>query len=296
MSAPGTIGGATALQEIARAKVNLTLRVRGRLANGYHALDSVVVFADFGDSVRLNPAPACSVEASGKFAAAIEGENLVARAVEAVREQAPGVRLGHFDIDKRLPVAAGLGGGSADAAAALRLIRRHNPEIAAGIDWGRAAARVGSDVSVCLESRTALVWGTGQHVRPIDGLDRMPAVLVNAGEVVVPDKTRRVFAALSAPALDAEPGAPPPPPSQGGLRAWLLAAGNDLEPAALGLFTGMDAVGRVLRAQPGCFLARMSGAGPTWFGLFDDEPAAEAAARAISAARPSWWTQSCLLG
>lgn len=289
-------GASTTLHETARAKVNLTLRVRGKLANGYHALDSLVVFADFGDTVSLHPGPECSVEATGAFAAGIDGENLVARAVDAVRRQIPDVRLGRFAIDKQLPVAGGLGGGSADAAAALRLVRRHNADKAGRIDWLQAAARIGSDVTVCLESRTALVWGTGQHVRPIDGRDSMPAVLVNAGEAIVPDKTRRVFAALAAPGLAAEPCGPPPPPAGREFGSWLLAAGNDLEPAALGLFPGMEAVGRALRAQPRCFLARMSGAGPTWLGLFDDKPAADAAARAIAAAHPAWWVRACVLG
>lgn len=281
------------LQEIARAKINLSLRVLGRLPNGYHAIESLIVFADIGDELGFTPGPEATVETTGPFAAEIDGENLVSRACTAVAAAHPSVRLGRFAIEKRLPVAAGLGGGSADAAAALRLIRRHNPEIAERIDWPAIAASIGADVTVCLESCPAQAWGMGERIRTMHDLPRLHAVLVNAREPVPADKTRQVFAALRAspiPHVVEEPGAPGP-----NLLDWLQVHGNDLESAARSLFPTMTEVAAALQRQGGSRLVRMSGAGPTWFAIYDDQASARTAAAALAADHPSWWiSQACL--
>lgn len=282
------------LQDLARAKVNLTLRVLGRLPNGYHALESLIVFADFGDLVRLAPGAAHGVDVHGSFAHEIDGENLVTRAADAAAASCPAIALGRFEIEKSIPVAAGLGGGSADAAAALRLIRSHNQAHTSAVDWGAIAAGIGADVPACLLSRPVMVWGAGEQLRPVSGVPPLPAVLVNARLPVPADKTHRVFAALGAPALTSAPAPPVPPPADH-LLDWLAARPNDLEPATLGLIPGTTAVADALRRQRGCRLTRMSGAGPTWFGIFDNAEAAQAAAAAISHDYPAWWVRAARL-
>ncbi len=187
----------TAIREIARAKVNLTLSVLGRRPDGYHEIESLVTFADFGDVVSLEPGPATSVTTRGPFAAAIDGPNLLDRALALLREAAPGLHLGAVTLEKNLPVAAGLGGGSADAAALLRAVRRANPELAGSVPWDAVAARLGADVPVCLAGRPALISGIGQTVQPLaHDLPAMAAVLVNPRQ---PLATAAVYRALDAP-------------------------------------------------------------------------------------------------
>src|SRR5262245_15078322 len=152
------------LQDIGRAKLNLTLEVLGRRPDGFHELRSLVAFARIGDMIELTPDAALSLSIEGPFAAALSGDNLILRAAEAAHAHAPGLKSGHFHLTKHLPVAAGLGGGSADAAAALRLLSRANPgslseEMIAGL-----AARLGSDITVCVASRPALMTGRGELV------------------------------------------------------------------------------------------------------------------------------------
>jgi 4-diphosphocytidyl-2-C-methyl-D-erythritol kinase len=283
------------LRELARAKVNLTLCVRGRLPSGYHALESLIAFADFGDEVTLTPDARTSVVADGPFADAISGENLVARAAEIASAACPGLKTGRFQVTKHIPVAAGLGGGSADAAAALRLLARLNAKSPADQNWSQLAAGVGADVPVCLVSRTAIVSGSGERIALGPDLPQLWVVLVNALSTVPADKTRRVFAALDATAIDAPPP-PPAAPGAGEFRAWLESHGNDLEPAAEATIPGMGTVRQALAEQANCRLARMSGAGPTWLGLFDDEPQARAAATSIAARHPGWWVCASCLG
>lgn len=282
------------LKDIARAKINLTLRVLGKLPNGYHALESLVMFADFGDQLSLDPDRAFGVDVTGPFATAIAGQNLVVQAAAAVSKAAPGASLGRFAIDKQIPVAAGLGGGSADAAAALRLLRTLNADMADRIDWAGIAACIGADVPACLSSRPAMVWGYGERLLPVESWPELSAVLVNAMQPAPADKTRRVFAALGAPALASELLAPSLPPADDHMD-WLSAQANDLEAPASHVLPGEDAVAAALRQQPGCRLVRMSGAGPTWFAIFDGAAAACAAAQAIASANPAWWVRTVRL-
>jgi 4-diphosphocytidyl-2-C-methyl-D-erythritol kinase len=284
------------LTETARAKVNLTLRVLGRRADGYHELESLVAFADIGDEVILRVGGRPAVTVDGPYATAIDGENIAARALEALAEASPALVLGGVHIEKRLPVAAGIGGGSADAAAVLRAVRRANPGLSSDFDWPALAASLGADVPVCLASTAQLMWGIGRETAPVQALPLLPAVLVNPG---VPLATAAVFRALDAgpaPARIAAPSVPGPFPDIGAVAAYVNASGNDLEPAAKTLCPAIGAVLAALGDAPGVVLARMSGSGPTCFALLQTAEAAEAAARRIGADQPGWWAVATTLG
>ncbi len=278
-----------ALIETANAKVNLTLRVLGRRPDGDHELESLVAFADIGDLVTLDSGAPVAVTMRGPFAAAVDGPNIATRALELVRAAAPDLVLGAVTIDKRLPVAAGIGGGSADAAAVLRAIRRANPELAPAVEWHRIAAALGADVPVCLEGAVQFMWGTGRDTRVLPALPRLPVVLVNPG---VPLSTGSVFRALAAAPV--EPAATPPDlpgpfPNRKALLAFMLANDNDLQPPAIAQCPAVGTVLDALRAVPGARIARMSGSGPTCFAIFRRLSEAEDAVTLLRRAEPGWW-------
>jgi 4-diphosphocytidyl-2-C-methyl-D-erythritol kinase len=282
--------------ETARAKVNLTLRVLGRRADCYHELESLVAFADIGDEVTLHVGAPLGVTVNGPYAAAIDSENIAARVLEALAETIPSLVLGRVHIDKRLPVAAGIGGGSADAAAVLRAVGTANRGGDFAAELPRLAASLGADVPVCLASKAQLMWGIGREIAPVPALPPLPAVLVNPG---LPLATAAVFRALSAPPAPARlrpPCVPDPFPDLAAVATYVNAHGNDLEPAARGLCPAIGAVLAALGSAPGALLARMSGSGPTCFALFETAEAAEMAARRIRADKPAWWTVSTTLG
>jgi 4-diphosphocytidyl-2-C-methyl-D-erythritol kinase len=283
-----------AARELARGKINLTLGVRGRRADGYHEIESLVTFAAIHDVVTLEPGGAGGVAVAGPFARYISGENLLVKAMAFLREADPELRLGPVRLEKNLPVAAGLGGGSADAAALLRAVRRANPGRAADFPWSEIAARLGADVPVCFGDRPALVCGVGHDVVPVRSLPPTHAVLANPG---VPLPTGRVFAALGADPAPAHGSAPAPPefPRLERLLDYMGARGNDLERAALALAPAIGEVKSALRAQSGCLLAAMSGSGPTCFGVYHDRESARRAADSIAAAYPAWWVRSTAL-
>jgi 4-diphosphocytidyl-2-C-methyl-D-erythritol kinase len=280
----------------APAKVNLTLRVRGRTAHGWHDLASLVAFAGVGDHLRLIPdGPlALDIVGDGDAAAALPpaaGDNLVLRAATTLAAALPGLSVGRFVLSKRLPVAAGVGGGSADAAAALRLLARHNgialdhPAIVA------AAQAVGADVTVCLEPRGRYFFGRGEEVTPPIGMPPLPAVLVNPR---VPLATAAVFAGLGLQRGDAGPSAglaegPRHFADAAALLTWLAGEMNDLEPPASALVPKVAAALAALGETAGCRLARMSGSGATVFGLFADRRLAVRAARRLRRDHPQWW-------
>lgn len=284
--------------ELARAKVNLTLRVLGRRPDGYHALESLVTFADCGDVLKLAPDTEPAVAAHGPFAGDITGENLVVAALDRLKLAEPGLRFGRITIEKNLPVAAGLGGGSADAAAAIRAVRRANPAHANTVDWEGIAASLGADVPVCLENAPSLMWGIGEKLRPAPGLPRLPAVLVNPG-AAPPDKTRQVFLRLAAPPLPGQPPDPDPLPSFGSpddFIAYLAGHQNDLAVPACDLMPACSRAEAALAGCAGCRLVRMSGAGPTIYGIFDTAEASHSAADALSRSYPDWWVRAVVLG
>jgi 4-diphosphocytidyl-2-C-methyl-D-erythritol kinase len=282
--------GQPVLEELARAKVNLTLRVLGRRADGYHGLDSIVAFGDVGDVVRLLPGAPTRVCVTGAFASEIVGENLAARALAMLQTAEPRLTLGEIAIEKRLPVAAGLGGGSADAAAVLRLVRLLNAELAAEIDWEEIALALGSDVLVCLGSRSCRMQGRGDVLTPLPYEIQVPAVLVNAREKMPADKTARMFKMLNADELDDADEA-----DKGDAFVHFADGMNDLEVVAAAQFESVRIVLRRLRRMERARWARMSGAGPSCFAVFDTIAGAESAAKEIAEMEPSWWVQATTL-
>jgi 4-diphosphocytidyl-2-C-methyl-D-erythritol kinase len=282
----------------APAKVNLTLRVLARRPDGYHELESLVVFADFGDRLTFARGGDLALTVHGPSAAAAGdgGDNLVHKAARALAALRPDIALGAFDLDKRLPVAAGLGGGSSDAAAALRLladangIPRDDPALHA------AARSTGADVPVCLDPRPRIMRGIGERLSPPLSLPPLPAVLVNPG-VALP--TKAVFAGWKV--SPQAPGQLDEPALQklSGARELLEHVGrqtNDLEPPAVALQPSIAHVLAALRDAPGCVLARMSGSGATCFGLFGTPDAALAAEKVLSLREPKWWVKATTFG
>lgn len=287
------------ISEIARAKINLTLRIIGRRSDGYHELDSLVAFADFGDVVSLTVGAPIGVTVDGPFASRIVGENLLRRALYHLADIQPALRLGSVRLEKNIPVAAGLGGGSADAAALLRAVRRANPEHKSHVDWLALAARLGADVPVCLAGEATRMSGIGEKLQPVDRLPRVAAVLVMPDVMPPADKTRQVFAKLAAPAAIATQTSAPPAlrfKDPEAVLAFVAAHGNDLAGAAQAIMPGVRQAEHALAAQAGCRIARMSGAGPSCFGLFATHDEATMAARALSLAHPDWWIRQVKLG
>lgn len=285
------------LAEDAPAKVNLTLRVLGRRVDGYHALESLVAFARFGDRLTLEPGGELGLRVRGPTAeqAGSEADNLVLKAARALARERPGLRLGAFVLTKRLPVAAGLGGGSADAAAALRLLARANRMAPGDPRLMRAARRTGADVPVCLEPLARAMAGIGDRLSPPIALPALPAVLINPGVAL---STRDVFVRLARPRLPGGRRAgltQKVPTDRAALFAYLADHGNDLESAAAALAPAVPRVLRALRRAEGCRLARMSGSGATCFGLFDSARAATGAAQALAEAHPRWWVKATVL-
>jgi 4-diphosphocytidyl-2-C-methyl-D-erythritol kinase len=286
------------LVERAPAKVNLTLAVLGRRTDGYHLLDSLVVFAREGDRLTFAPGKTLSLTVRGLTArqAGPPDDNLVLKAAKALAAEIPGLKLGRFTLDKRLPVAAGLGGGSSDAGAALRLLARANRLKLDDKRLQNVARRVGADVPVCVDPRPRRMRGIGEVLSAPLKIQKLAAVLVNPG-VAVP--TRDVFAMLALKPGRAVPAAKRAralPRDRDGLIEHLAGERNDLEPPAIKLQPVIARVLDALRKQPGCMLARMSGSGATCFALFTSSRAAGAAARSISAARPRWWVKATTLG
>jgi 4-diphosphocytidyl-2-C-methyl-D-erythritol kinase len=279
----------------APAKVNLTLHVVGRRPDGYHRLESLVAFAGAGDTLRLAPGPGLALTVEGPTAglAGEAADNLVLRAARLLAERVAGLRAGTFRLVKRLPVAAGLGGGSSDAAAALRLRARRNglrPDDPRVVE---AARRAGSDVPVCLDPRARMMGGAGEELGPALRLPPLFCVLANPGVAVA---TPAVFRRLGLVPGEGLSGARHPAVAgSDDLVATLAAARNDLEPPARALQPVIGAALALIGATPGCLLARMSGSGATVFGLFADCRAAARAARAVKAAQPGWWVKPTVL-
>lgn len=266
--------------ELAPAKVNLTLHVTGRRSDGLHTIDSIVVFPRLGDVVRVEPGRGLSLRVEGPFAQDIvnETDNLVLRAATLIRRRGRGAIL---RLTKSLPVASGLGGGSSDAAATLRLLARiwqtRLPEIS-------EVQRLGADVPVCIGARSVRMRGIGEVLEPL-AIPTFWIVLVNPG---VPVATGAVFAALS------EFGNLPMPDvpgfsDAGALFDFLAEQRNDLEAAAAAIEPSIADVLGALTVQRGCRLARMSGSGASCFGLFLQENAALEAREALRRERGSWW-------
>ncbi len=286
---------------LAPAKINLTLRVFGRRRDGFHELESLVAFAPFGDRLTLWPDGPLDLEVSGAMAAGAGplADNLVLRAARALAARIEGLRLGRFALVKRLPSGAGLGGGSADAAAALRLIAKVNRLALEDPRIHDAARATGADIPVCLDPRPRIMRGIGEILSAPLVLPRLGILIVHPA-LALP--TGPVFKALGlAPgeqllARSAARSVSPPASEPDALLAWLAAERNDLEQAAISIAPQVADALEAIAELPGCRLARMSGSGSACFGLFDSSSAAAAAGRRLTAAHPSWWVRAGLLG
>jgi 4-diphosphocytidyl-2-C-methyl-D-erythritol kinase len=291
------VSSTDSLVENAPAKVNLTLRVLGRRADGYHEIESLVAFADFGDTLSLVPGDGLALAVHGPQAGAAGGteDNLVLKAARALAERASGIRLGAFALDKRLPVAAGLGGGSSDAAAGLRLLARANELSADDPRLYAAAAATGADVPVCLDPRPRIMRGIGEILSPALDLPPLPAVLVNPGVALA---TKSVFAAWTPTVAAYEPwdsAVLATIKARDEFVRLLMRQSNDLEYSALGLTPAIAQVLHALRSLPGRRLARMSGSGATCFAVFSSAADAIQAAAALRAEHPQWWVRATAL-
>lgn len=282
------------LSALAPAKINLFLHVGPLDADGYHPLSSLVAFADVGDRVTVEPADRLSLTVTGPFGEglAAEADNLILRALRALGEATeagePPLKV---TLEKRLPIAAGLGGGSSDAGAALKLARQ-----ALGLDLDDAALEavagvIGADGPMCLRMRTAWAEGRGDVLTDEPRLPPLHAVLFNPG---VPSPTGAVYRAYDAgpPRAAAHALAWPDPPADWSPAAvidWLAGLRNDLQPPAEALTPAIGEAVRAVAATPGVALARMSGSGATVFGLCRSSADAAAAAASLSAAHPAAW-------
>ncbi|VTZ24963.1 4-diphosphocytidyl-2-C-methyl-D-erythritol kinase [Methylocella tundrae] len=286
------------LRERAPAKINLTLHILGRREDGWHRLESFVAFSRTGDLLSFveDQPLALSIEGPTAPAAGNIADNLVLRAARHFAESFPGAKLGAFHLVKRLPVAAGIGGGSSDAAAALRLLARAN---GVSLDDERliaAARKTGADVPVCLAARARMMRGLGEELGPLLKLPPLIGLIVNPG---APLETRHVFARMNIPPGGSTAFGGHPELSSGmhveDLVGALGKGRNDMESAACRLAPIIGDVLAVLSAAPGCRLARMSGSGATCFALFKDCKSAARAKKAILRAHPGWWVKSCVL-
>jgi 4-diphosphocytidyl-2-C-methyl-D-erythritol kinase len=278
------------IREFAPAKINLYLHITGRRADGYHLLDSLAAFAGVGDEIRLEPAPRFDFIIDGPQAAALKNEpvedNLAVRAVRALAGrtgQAPDLRL---TLIKNLPVASGIGGGSSDAAAALRALAQlwHlAPDDAHVRD---VAGACGQDVPVCLD--LAGCYMTPDGTAPAPELPHTDIVLVNPGRALATAAVYKTYKE-SGGAFSPAARLPNPPADRQALAAMLKARKNDLAAPALTLMPGIGEVLRAIEDTEGCLLARMSGSGATCFGLYADRDSARRAAASILAANRGWW-------
>ena len=287
-----------ALHESAPAKVNLTLRVLGRRRDGYHNIESLVAFADEGDRLALLPGgpPKLVVRGPAARAAGPPSRNLVLKAARLLAAAVDNLTLGRFTLTKNLPVAAGLGGGSADAAAALRLLARANRLKLTDPRVLEVARQIGADVPVCLDPRARVMRGIGEVLSEPLRIPKLAVVLVNPGAELA---TKDVFARHDRrkPSAAAKPSGKSMliPQWRSAFIAMLAVERNDLEPAAIALVPVIASVLELLRDSSGCRLARMSGSGATCFGIFASSRAAATAARKIKAAHPRWWVRASVL-
>jgi 4-diphosphocytidyl-2-C-methyl-D-erythritol kinase len=292
-----------ALADEARAKVNLTLRVLGRRADGYHDLASLVVFADCADRVTLEAGAELGLATGGPGGGecGATSDNLVLKAARLLAERVPGLQVGVFTLDKQLPVAAGIGGGSADAAAALRLLARLNTLDLDDPRIMEAARLTGADVPVCVASQSSVMTGIGEQLSSVR-MPRMPCVMVNPRVAVA---TVEVFTALGLRKGEILTDVTDVvrsrkwPTEESSVEEWLKALGhaaNDLEVPAIKIQPVVGDVLSALRDLTGVRLVRMSGSGATCFALFDSDAEAQAAGQALQSSHPQWWVHAGTLG
>jgi 4-diphosphocytidyl-2-C-methyl-D-erythritol kinase len=283
------------LTEFAPAKINLFLHVGDKRTDGFHNLESLVVFAGVGDVLSFEPGPELSLEIDGPFGVDLEldADNLVVRAARALATHVGGAGAAAITLTKNLPVASGIGGGSADAAAALRGLVRLWGLTVPDTELLEIAAGLGSDVPVCVASKAAWMEGRGERVAAAEGIPPVAAVLVNprvavpTGPVFKALKTRRGVGAVSHEVRARDVA---------GLVTYLKLTSNDLQAPAIEIAPVIGEVLSELSRMPGCLLWRMSGSGATCFGLFEDDDAAAMAAIALELSHPKWWVSATRFG
>jgi 4-diphosphocytidyl-2-C-methyl-D-erythritol kinase len=283
------------LRAKARAKINLFLHVTGRRANGYHELDSLVVFADIADELTVSAHDALHLNVTGRFAQAAgpDADNLVVRAAYAL-QQAAGITVGAaLDLTKNIPAGAGLGGGSADAAAALQLLNVFWQLHFSDTALAEIGLSLGADIPVCLAGKPMRMTGIGEVLKPVPGLAPLHVVLTHPGTGL---STPAVFKTLAGRWSGSGPDFGAEMANQHGLLALLAATKNDLEAPAIDLAPEIGVILSGLRSQPDCLLARMSGSGSACFGLFPNGDAAATAANRLTIAHPGWWVANGQIG
>ncbi|PZQ97994.1 MAG: 4-(cytidine 5'-diphospho)-2-C-methyl-D-erythritol kinase [Cereibacter sphaeroides] len=273
-----------AISAFAPAKINLCLHVTGRRPDGYHLLDSLVAFADVGDRIEVTEASDLTLQITGPQADGLSAgnDNLVLRAARLLGAG----RGAAIRLDKVLPVASGIGGGSADAAAALRALSALWDVPLLGRE---AVLRLGADVPVCLDAQPMRMSGVGEVLEPLGALPQAGIVLVNPRQGL---STPAVFGHLESRDNPPLPHPLPDFATLDDLIGFLQQTRNDLEAPAIRLLPVIAAINTAITAQPGCRFARMSGSGATCFGLFQDLRQAKLAAEAIRAAEPGWWVEA----
>lgn len=278
----------------APAKVNLTLHILGRRADGYHELDSLVAFAGVGDRLAFIADAPLGLETAGPTAQAAgpSGDNLVLKAARALAERVPRLRLGRFVLWKQLPVAAGLGGGSSDAGAALRALAECNGLAPDDARLAEAARATGADVPVCLDPRARRMSGVGEVLSPPLALAPLPAVLVNPRTA---SPTPAVFAGMGLAKGQASGHSAFAEPLDGDVIAALAKGRNDMQASAERLTPEIAETLAILDEAGGARLVRMSGSGATCFALYADRHAAARAAARLKARRPGWWVRATCL-
>jgi 4-diphosphocytidyl-2-C-methyl-D-erythritol kinase len=302
------------IREIAWAKLNLTLEVLGRRDDGFHELRSLVAFAGVGDSLEFLPgdsdAPsvvsgpaqasngpdAFALEVEGPFAQALSGANLILNAAQAAKDRFPELGFGKFRLVKTLPVAAGLGGGSADAAAALRLLVQAKDGAVSLNDIAAVTPELGSDVAVCLRSRPSMMTGRGERIKLVQGFPQCGVLLANPG---VQLSTAAVYGGLEAEPFRGQEESLPPLDFGGSfemLIEYASARANDLEPAALKLAPGVGTMLSTLGNLAGVRLVRLSGSGATCLAVFASPREALRAAILLAEREPDWWITAGILG
>jgi 4-diphosphocytidyl-2-C-methyl-D-erythritol kinase len=297
VSADGSADSGTGIARAAPAKINLYLHVTGRRADGYHLLDSLAVFAGIHDTIVARENDSLALSLSGPFGSALsasaggESDNLVLRAAKLLRERAGAKAGAAITLVKRLPVASGIGGGSADAAATLLACDALWKTRVAKPDLAAMALQLGADVPICLHGRAAFFGGIGEEIADAPKLPQAFLILVNPG---IPLSTAEVFRARKGSFGNAGRFSNAPKDAAG-FAQILGTRRNDLSEAAIGLCPVLSQVLEALAGAKGCLLSRMSGSGATCFGLFATEAGAKDAAREIGAQQPRWWVTASAL-
>jgi 4-diphosphocytidyl-2-C-methyl-D-erythritol kinase len=279
----------------APAKVNLALHVTGRRADGYHLLDSIAVFADVADRITIELGEVFALSLSGPFAKHAPGDanDLAHRAANAFFAHTGLASTCSIRVEKNIPAGAGLGGGSADAAAVLAGLNRCFDAGVPEEALGALGLELGADIPMCLQGQALRARGIGEEIECFNDWPMLPLVLVWPGRTV---STAEVFKSLKRRDNPPPPEPPAAPRSVGDVAAWLATCRNDLEPSACAIAPEIGAVLGALRETSGCLLARMSGSGSACFGLYGDVEAARAAAAKIAGSRHDWWVRATTAG